>query len=382
MRSKGIERRARAIALYLPQFHPIPENDEWWGKSFTEWTNSAKAKPMFRGHYQPHLPADLGFYDLRVPEAREAQASLARHYGIEGFCYYHYWFAGRRILERPFSEVLHSGTPNLPFCLCWANASWSGVWYGDPNRTLIEQTYPGRSDHEAHFQALLPAFADPRYIRVDSKPVFLIFQPDELPDAVDTLALWRAMAAEAGLGGLHIVGMAFSHDWDPVAHGFDARATQPDFFSQKPSRRQPLRWAKMKLQIWRGLPTILPYGRFTDRQLPTSAPDDAWYPCVIHAFDNTPRSSRNGVVVDGATPEAFRRVLNSAIACLEHRPLERRLLFLKSWNEWAEGNHLEPDVRFGTEFLQVIAEALGRGPRRPITETVNAAYRSFGAAAR
>jgi lipopolysaccharide biosynthesis protein len=170
--------RARAIALYLPQFHPIPENDEWWGKGFTEWTNTAKAKPVFRGHYQPHVPADLGFYDLRVPETREAQTALARRYGIEGFCYYHYWFAGRRILERPFDAVLHSGTPDFPFCLCWANATWAGVWYGEPNRVLIKQTYPGQADHEAHFRALLPAFKDPRYIRVDGKPVFLIFQPD------------------------------------------------------------------------------------------------------------------------------------------------------------------------------------------------------------
>ena len=219
--------RARAIALYLPQFHPIPENDEWWGKGFTEWTNTAKAKPMFRGHYQPHIPADLGFYDLRVPETREAQAALARQYGIEGFCYYHYWFAGRRILERPFNEVLHSGAPDFPFCLCWANATWSGIWYGEPKRVLIEQTYPGRADHEAHFQTLLPAFKDPRYIRVDDKPVFLIFQPFDLPDAAATLALWRAMAADAGLSGLHIGGMSLSHHWSPRAHGFDVRVAQP-----------------------------------------------------------------------------------------------------------------------------------------------------------
>jgi lipopolysaccharide biosynthesis protein len=348
---------ARAIALYLPQFHPIPENDEWWGKGFSEWTNTAKAKPMFRGHYQPHIPADLGFYDLRVPETREAQAALARRYGIEGFCYYHYWFAGRRILERPFSEVLHSGAPDFPFCLCWANATWSGVWYGEPNRVLIEQTYPGRGDHEAHFQALLPAFADPRYIRMDGKPVFVIYQARTLPDAAATLALWRAMAAEAGLGGLHIVGMTFSQDWNPTDHGFDARVFHPGFY-RRVSRWQLLRRAQNKFRSWRGLPgIIMPHREYI--QLPTAPPDDAWYPCLTHAWDNTPRSGRNGLVLDGATPQAFRRLLNRAIAALEHRPLERRLLFLKAWNEWAEGNHLEPDLRFGTQFLQVIAEALG-----------------------
>ena len=153
--------RARAIALYLPQFHPIPENDAWWGSGFTEWTNTAKARPLFAGHHQPHVPADLGFYDLRLPETREAQAALARRYGIEGFCYYHYWFAGRRILERPFDEVLASGKPDFPFCLCWANESWTGIWHGAPGRILIEQTYPGPADHAAHFSALRPRLRRP-----------------------------------------------------------------------------------------------------------------------------------------------------------------------------------------------------------------------------
>jgi lipopolysaccharide biosynthesis protein len=352
--------RARAIALYLPQFHPVPENDEWWGKGFTEWTNTAKAKPMFRGHYQPHIPADLGFYDLRVPETREAQAALARRYGIEGFCYYHYWFAGRRILERPFNEVLSSGAPDFPFCLCWANETWSGIWHGDPNRVLIEQTYPGRADHEAHFRALLPAFADPRYIRVERKPLFLIYRPTELPDAAATLALWRAMAADAGLGGLHIAGVSFSRDSKPTAHGLDAKVAEPGFAIRQ-SRRQPLKWVRSKVGIWRGLPVIHSYQTFAERQrqMSTITADDAWYPCLTHAWDNTPRSGRNGVVLVGATPELFRRVLNTAIDALEDRPLDQRLLFLKSWNEWAEGNHLEPDQRFGTGFLQTIAEALG-----------------------
>jgi hypothetical protein len=352
--------RARAIALYLPQFHPIPENDEWWGKGFTEWTNTAKAKPMFRGHYQPHVPADLGFYDLRVQETRQAQADLARRYGIQGFCYYHYWFAGRRILERPFEEVLRSGAPNFPFCLCWANATWTGVWYGEPNRILIEQTYPGRADDEAHFRALLPAFIDPRYIRVDGKPVFLIFQPNQLPDAPATFALWRSMAADAGLSGLHIVGMAFSHEWDPAANSFDARVVQPGWRDTRLiSRRQPLQWAQNKVRVWRRRPTIRSYKSFADRELPSAAGNEAWYPCLTHAWDNTPRSGINGLLLEGATPQAFRRVLHKAVAALARRPLERRLLFLKSWNEWAEGNHLEPDLRFGTGFLHAVADAVG-----------------------
>src|SRR5215468_6799987 len=217
--AKGI---ARLIAFYLPQFHPIPENDEWWGPGFTEWTNVAKAVPMFRGHYQPHIPADLGFYDLRVPETREAQAAMARHFGIEGFCYYHYWFAGRRILERPFNEVLKSGAPDFPFCLCWANQTWTGIWYGSPNRVLIEQTYPGRTDHEAHFRELLPAFTDPRYMCVDGRPIFLIWRPRELPNPAAVLSFWRSLAVRAGLRGLYVCGMDGT-GWDPVGDGFDAK---------------------------------------------------------------------------------------------------------------------------------------------------------------
>jgi lipopolysaccharide biosynthesis protein len=362
-------KRARAIALYLPQFHPIPENDEWWGKGFTEWTNVANAKPMFGGHYQPHVPADLGFYDLRVPETREAQAALARRYGIEGFCYYHYWFAGRRILERPFNEVLASGAPDFPFCLCWANATWTGIWYGAPKRVLIEQTYPGRADHEAHFRALLPAFADPRYIRVAGKPLFLVFDPESLPDAAATLDLWRSMATDAGLGGLHIVGMPWSWAWDPAAQGFDASAVQP----VAPGRvwvspRKPLQWLRRRLQVWRRLPVILSYRSYAQTYMAGAGQGecerrgDWWYPCVMHGWDNTPRSGRNGGVLVGATPELFRRVLEHNIERLQDRPPERRLLFLKAWNEWAEGNHLEPDLKSGTGFLQAVAEALGVVP--------------------
>src|SRR6266404_281138 len=223
------EGTVRAIAFHLPQFHPVLENDEWWGKGFTEWTNAAKAKPMFRGHYQPHVPADLGFYDLRVPETRAAQAQLARDYGIEAFCYYHYWFAGKRIIERPFNEVLASGQPDFPFCLCWANQTWTGIWHGAPNRILIEQTYPGPEDHIAHFRALESAFHDPRYVRVDGKPVFIIYSPTELPDARRTTDLWRDLARKSGLNDLFLVGVclyligdSICRRWVPQADGFDA----------------------------------------------------------------------------------------------------------------------------------------------------------------
>ena len=352
--------QARAIALYLPQFHPIPENDEWWGKGFTEWTNTAKATPMFAGHYQPHIPADLGFYDLRVPETREAQAAMARRYGIEAFCYYHYWFGGRRILERPFNEVLHSGKPDFPFCICWANSTWSGVWHGSPDRILIEQTYPGPTDHEAHFKALLPAFADPRYVRVDGKPIFLIYDPLDLPEPVETLALWRGMAVDSGLSGLYILGVTSWRSWRPSVMGFDGQVDHPPLTARAwVSRRHPLRWMRKKLEGWRGMPTIQSYSSFADHQMRATMPNHEWYPCVMHSWDNTPRSGRNGLVLDGARPELFRRLLERELDRLNDRPIEKRLIFLKSWNEWAEGNHLEPDLKFGTAFLEVIGEVLG-----------------------
>ena len=357
---------ARAIALYLPQFHPIPENDAWWGRGFTEWTNTAKARPLFRGHYQPHVPADLGFYDLRVPETRVQQAEMAAAHGIEGFCYYHYWFAGRRILERPFNEVLASSSPDFPFCLCWANETWSGVWHGVPNKILIEQTYPGEADHRAHFAALLPAFRDPRYIRVDGKPVFVIYQALKLPDVSGTLRLWRAMADEAGLPGLHLVGYSLVATEDVEAVGYDA-VIHAQSFKQNQWRhdwRNPLTRVRQKINHRLGVPHVHDYSDLAAAQM-TAREGDNVYRLVVHAWDNTPRSGRNGVAYKNPDPELFRQVLEAAVKGLSDRPLDRRLIFLKSWNEWAEGNHLEPDLRDGTTYLQIINDVLKRGGASP-----------------
>jgi lipopolysaccharide biosynthesis protein len=354
---------ARAIAFYLPQFHPIAENDAWWGKGFTEWTNTAKARPLFPGHAQPNLPADLGFYDLRVPETREAQAAMARRYGIEAFCYYHYWFAGRRVLEYPFNEVLRSGAPDFPFCLCWANETWTGVWHGAPDRILIEQTYPGRQDHTAHFATLRPAFADPRYLRVEGRPLFVFYKPEQLPDPVATLAQWRTMAAEAGLGGLHIAGIAARPEWDPRGHGFDAKIVPPPILTRPwVSRRRPIAWARARYEVWRGWPTRVSYPAMVEALMPRPVRDYEAYPCLVHAWDNTPRAGRNGVVFTGSTPALFGRLLDGAVQALRDKPPERRLLFLKSWNEWAEGNYLEPDQASGDLYLRAVAAALGVAP--------------------
>lgn len=356
--------KLRAIALYLPQFHPIPENNEWWGEGFTEWTNTAKAKPLYRGHYQPHIPADLGFYDLRLSEVRQAQTQMARSAGIEAFCYYHYWFAGRRILERPFQEVLLSGQPNFPFCLCWANETWTGIWHGAPDRVLIEQTYPGEDDHRAHFKALLPAFLDPRYVCVDGKPIFLIYKPEKLPDISAVSRLWKGLAVRAGLAGLHIVGMSATADWNPRQHGCDAVASLP--LIKGPawvSRRQPIRWLRewsrkaLGQPIFHNVEDIYRHQIETLRRIIGTA-DFCTYPCVVHAWDNTPRSGGNGVILFNTTPETFGRHLIELKTLLMSEKNEGSIIFLKSWNEWAEGNHLEPDLRYGDRWLETLRTSL------------------------
>lgn len=352
--------RARAIALYLPQYHPIPENNEWWGPGFTEWTNVAKARPLYRGHYQPHIPADLSFYDLRLAETRAAQAELAKAAGIEGFCYYHYWFAGRQIIERPFNEVLASGEPDFPFCLCWANQTWSGIWHGLTNRVLIEQTYPGREDHIKHFNALLPAFTDPRYIRVDGKPLFMIFSPTDLPEPVKTTALWRELAIKAGLPGLYITASIGDPDWNPHLHGFDASV-----ITRLPQKRRawvpwssPYKKIRDKLLDIVGRPTIHAYRKVIESMITRPEREITSYPCVIPNWDNSPRSGSKGMVLHGSTPELFQELFEKAIARIENERPEHRIVFIKSWNEWAEGNHLEPDRRDGKKYLEATRNVL------------------------
>jgi hypothetical protein len=356
------ELKARVLALYLPQYHPIPENDEWWGKGFTEWTNTVKARPLFKGHYQPHLPSQLGFYDLRLPEARAAQAALAREYGVEAFCYYHYWFAGKQIIERPFQEVLLSGEPDFPFCLCWANQTWSGVWHGNPGRVLIEQTYPGLNDHAHHFDVLLPALMDRRYVRIDGKPLFVVFRPEEIPDSNAMTKFWRERAVAAGLPGLFLAANTSSTDEDPRRLGYDAAI----IMKLPPKRREWISWSEPVRKIiqkhhqMRGLPTIHRYEKIVAQGIPCPTSGVEAFPCVVPNWDNTPRSGVNGLVLLGSTPELFRKVVRQAVERVQSAPRDHRIVFVKSWNEWAEGNHLEPDVKFGCGYLQVLKDELQR----------------------
>lgn len=350
--------RARLIAYYLPQFHPIPENDAWWGAGFTEWTNVRRAHPLFRGHEQPRLPGELGYYDLRVPAVRQAQADLAQTHGIEGFCYWHYWFGhGRRLLERPFQEVLESGQPNFPFCLAWANQSWEGKWHGAPQRQLIEQRYPGEEDEAEHFRALLPAFRDPRYLCVDGRPIFVVYMPDALPDGRRFTGHWRRLAEQASLPGLYLLGQK-SDNWDPLANGFDGAvgAASVRILTAMATRRHHWLW-RIRFRIFGG-PAHAPYSEYARCALPPlcSAYDD--YPSVLPNWDNTPRMQRLGLVVTGSTPDKYDTLLRRAIAQVSHRPAQKRIVFIKSWNEWAEGNYLEPDQRWGRAYLEATRRAV------------------------
>ncbi|MBW0003933.1 MAG: glycoside hydrolase family 99-like domain-containing protein [Hyphomicrobiales bacterium] len=371
----------RVIAFYLPQFHPIPENNEWWGQGFTEWTNVAKAKPLYPGHEQPRLPADLGFYDLRVPETRAEQARMARASGIEGFCYWHYWFGhGRRILERPFDEVLGSGAPSFPFCLAWANQSWTGIWHGNPSSVLIEQKYPGPEDERAHFDWALKAFRDPRYMTVNGKPIFCVFAPHDMPSTSAFTRHWRQLAADAGLPGLYLV--AVSHitadsGIDPyrnsVVDPFDAvtHLTPLDYIGSRYLRR-PLdfayRWKTRdfvtRFSPWAAKykrPVCFEYADVVERAL-TNMPDGARFlPQVIPNWDNTPRSGQRGTVYMNSTPELFGQYLSKAKAIVKNHPKNEAIIFVKAWNEWAEGNYLEPDLKHGHGYLDVMREVLGVG---------------------
>lgn len=362
--------KPRLIAFYLPQYHPIPENDEWWGKGFTEWTNVAKAKPLFKGHNQPHFPADLGFYDLRIPEVRQAQADLAQQYGIYGFCYWHYWFAGKRLLDRPLNEVLESGKPDFPFCLAWANESWTGVWDGEPGRILLEQTYPGLDDYYHHFREVLKSFKDPRYIYVEGKPVFIVYQPHQIPDSNLFIKTWQGLAIEAGLKGIFFIGMG-NPNLDHRKLGFDGLIINNLFYATsliKQKQRHNI-FARifrkiLKIDLWeilrkaRKRPLVFSYNDFVACGLYKIQKSLNQFPSVFPNWDNTPRSQNNGRVLLNSTPELFKVHLKKAVNQVSEFDQEKQLIFLKSWNEWAEGNYLEPDQQFGLGYLEAIQDVL------------------------
>lgn len=381
--------RARVIAFYLPQFHPIPENDQWWGKGFTEWTNVAKAKPLFKGHHQPHIPADLGFYDLRMPEIREQQAEMAREAGIEGFCYWHYWFGkGKRLLERPFNEVLESGKPNYPFCLGWANESWSNRSWNAKSKsikdaTLMEQTYIA-SEYEDHFYEVLPAFRDSRYITVDEKPLFVVFSPYAIPNLEEFIQRWRKLAEKNGLKGIHFVGITNNislreigsyNTGTPRVPSFDEASLHYTYLLNKgfdavnsrgQLRAEMILGGKYKMALKQTLANYLKIDllmKYDQSSINKElfVKEDSWenaYPTIIPNWDRSPRSGRKAIVYTNSTPDVFEKQVKDALALVKDKKKEHKIIFLKSWNEWGEGNFMEPDLEYGHGYLDALKRQL------------------------
>lgn len=354
----------RLIAFYLPQFHPIPENDEWWGKGFTEWTNVTAAKPLFPGHYQPHLPADLGFYDLRLPEARQAQANLARKYGIYGFCYYHYWFNGRRILERPFDEVLASGRPDFPFCLCWANENWTRRWDGLEDNVLLQQNY-SEHDDRAHIQSLLPALRDERYIRIDGKALVLVWRTERIPNPERTAEVWREEVARAGLGDLYLARVESLHgEIDPRNIGFDAAVEfAPDWRKLAPAVRHRKRYLPLvKAGVFSRAyldHRICDYQVTMENMLSKPEVEYCRFRGMTPSWDNTARVAKGGIVLHNATPDRYAKWLSAVVReTVQKRVGDERIVFINAWNEWAEGCHLEPCRKWGRSYLEATRRAL------------------------
>lgn len=376
--------KARVIAFYLPQYHPVPENDLWWGKGFTEWTNVAKAKPQFRGHVQPKVPADLGFYDLRLPEVRKAQADMARECGVEGFCYWHYWFGkGKTLLEMPFNEVLKSGEPDFPFCLGWANHSWSNkTWQKNTtfqkDTVFLEQTYGDDDDYIKHFYSVLPAFRDKRYITVDGKPLFLIFDPDAFPELNHFVELWQKLAKENGLAGIHFVGkMASVGKFDQgVSHDYlsDARKRYDSIFAKGMDavnsvnlrRAEMISVGKYKKMAERLLNKLVPsskvekydYAKIIENLFTEEDKDEFIYPTIVPRWDKTPRLGKQAYVYTNSTPALFEKSARQAVEMVQNKQPEHRIIFLQAWNEWGEGNFMEPDLEFGHGYLDALKNAL------------------------
>jgi len=345
----------RMLAFYLPQFHPIPENDRWWGGGFTEWRNVTKATPNYVGHYQPRRPAELGYYDLRLPDVMEAQAALARRYGVSGFCYYYYWFAGHRLLERPLEQMLASGKPDLPFCLCWANENWTRRWDGENHNVLIGQRHSPEDDI-AVITDLCRYFRAPNYIRIGGRPLLLVYRVRLFPDFRATVERWRRHCRENGIGELYV---ATVEAFDQVANlepperwGCDAGVEFPPHGFG--SARKPT--SQILNPRYEG--TIDDYVELVHRYLDRPVPGYRRFRGVMAGWDNTPRRQNNSLVFENATPGAFQAWLEAAIAeTREQAHGDERIVFINAWNEWAERAYLEPDARFGHTWLEAVRNA-------------------------
>ena len=353
----GSSSQVRAIAFHLSQFHPIAENDRWWGTGFTEWTNVTRARPNFDGHYQPHLPADLGFYDLRVQETREQQAALARAHGIHGFCYYYYWFAGKRLLERPVEEMRASGRPEFPYCFCWANENWTRRWDGADREILIAQD-PSRADDERLVRDLLPHFRDPRYIRVNGRLLFIVYRVGVLPDVRKSAEIWRDVCRREGVGELYLCAAKTHDTGEPAQYGFDAVVEFPPHGLRTPTMNGQVDLVNPEFGG-----NIIDYRQFVLDSLARPELPYRVHRTVMPGWDNTARRPNVPMTFVNATPEVYELWLREIVARTAERfDGDERLVFINAWNEWAEGAHLEPDQRYGHQFLAATRRAMADEP--------------------
>jgi lipopolysaccharide biosynthesis protein len=352
--------KPKVLAINLPQFHPFPENDKWWGKGFTEWTNVASAKPLFKGHHQPQLPTDLGFYDLRLPEVREEQAKLAAEHNIDGFCYYHYWFSGKRLMAEPIDDLLKSKKPDFPFCYFWANESWSRRWMGEEKDVLIEQKY-SEADDKAHAEWLIESFKDNRYIKVNNRPIFLIYKPWDLPNAKRTMEIFGEVCAVNGIEKPFFVA-SNSHDsnknpyeigFDYVIHFQSRHNVLSQFWIEKPTLKKFVR--NLLQGILSAKLKVYEYKLYKDRVKNYKIPYKG-YPCVLVGFDNTARRGKNAIILHNQNVDDFKQSLIEAKQEVTQLPENEQIVFINAWNEWAEGNHLEPCRKFGRSFLEAVKE--------------------------
>lgn len=356
----------RAIAFYLPQFHPTPENNLFWGEGFTEWTNVTQATPRFPNHYQPHLPADLGYYDLRLEEARISQEQYAKRYGLSGFCYYHYWFQGKKVLNEPLDRKLANKREDFPFMVCWANENWTRNWDGLNKHILLEQHY-SEEDDILHFEEFMRFFKDDRYIKVDGKPVLMIYRTSLFPNIKRTAEVWRDLAVKNGLPGLYLIAVKGINQFngDPVSIGFDAIADfQPDFLaSYKQNLPNLFQRALNKLGLRKSANIynwIFDYDELVEKCSTAKWPTHKFYPCVTPSWDNSARRKSGAIIFKNSTPEKYGKWLSSIVNRFHPYSKDENFIFINAWNEWAEGNHLEPCQKWGLKYLEETANVLKR----------------------
>ena len=351
-------KRGLFVAFYLPQYHQVRENDEWWGAGFTEWVSTAQARPLFPGHFQPNIPERLGFYNLTNPEDQIKQSDLSIEYGIDAFCYWHYWLGeGRRILEKPLEIMLANRGVKQKFCLGWANHDWKGVFFGAKNKCLLQQKYPGISDYDAHFYAILPALKDTRYFKLKSKNVFYIYLPKKIPNCIEFIERWRELARQNSLPDFYFVGEGVNLK-DKEGLGLDAVSyTRHRHLEGGKINNKYLAFAYKKLFGERGL-KVHKYKDASKYFLKDGAIELREHPSIITGWDTTPRLGRKAFILTKRSPDLFYKHVSEVVKRSNHIPSDENLIFVKSWNEWAEGNYLEPDRKNGTEYLEAFKKAI------------------------